>query len=162
LGNLPELAVNYPITQLPNTTMSLLQNIRIALNGLKANKLRAALTMLGIMIGVAAVITLLSIGDGVNRFVADQFIGLGTNLVFIVPGDDPNLLESTLTAGDIELLSDPSVVPDAVGVAPVYFRSLDLQYQGTAYRSTMRATTPAYAAVRGYEMSNGRLIVDNV
>jgi putative ABC transport system permease protein len=47
-----------------------------------ANKLRATLTMLGIMIGVAAVITLLSIGDGVTRYVADQFIGLGTNLVF--------------------------------------------------------------------------------
>jgi putative ABC transport system permease protein len=141
--------------------MSLLQNIRIALNGLEANKLRAALTMLGIMIGVAAVITLLSIGDGVNRFVADQFIGLGTNLVFIAPGDELSLSESTLTVRDVEVLSDPAVVPDAVGIAPVYFRTLDLQYQGTSYRSIMRATTPAYAPVRGYEMTRGRFIDDN-
>ena len=56
--------------------------------------------MLGIMIGVAAVITLLSIGDGVNRYVADQFVGLGTNLVFIVPNDDPNRTESSLTLDD--------------------------------------------------------------
>jgi putative ABC transport system permease protein len=117
--------------------------------------------MLGIMIGVAAVITLLSIGDGVNRFVADQFIGLGTNLVFIVPGDDPNQLESTLTVKDVADLSDAAVVPDAVGVAPVYFRNLDLQYQGTAYQSLMRATTPDYAAVRGYALTGGRFIDDN-
>jgi putative ABC transport system permease protein len=141
--------------------MSLLQNIRIALNGLEANKLRAALTMLGIMIGVAAVITLLSIGDGVNRFVADQFIGLGTNLVFIAPGDELNLSESSLTARDVETLSDSAVVPDAVGVAPVYFRILNLQYQGREYCSTMRATTPAYEAVRGYEMTGGRFIDEN-
>jgi len=143
--------------------MSLLQNIRIALNGLEANKLRAALTMLGIMIGVAAVITLLSIGDGVNRFVADQFIGLGTNLVFIVPGDNPDQLqgESSLTVRDVEILSDAAVVPDAVGVAPVYFRTLNLQYQGTEYISIMRATTPDYAAIRGYELTRGRFIDDN-
>jgi len=141
--------------------MSLLQNIRIAFNGLEANKLRAALTMLGIMIGVAAVITLLSIGDGVNRFVADQFIGLGTNLVFIASGDDPNQTESTLTVSDYETLVNPAVVPDAVGVAPVYFRNLTLQYQGTTYRSLMRATTPDYAAVRGYELTDGRFIDEN-
>lgn len=141
--------------------MAVIQNTRIALNGLEANKLRAALTMLGIMIGVAAVITLLAIGDGVNRFVADQFIGLGTNLVFIVPGDDPNQLESTLTVRDVEVLSDAAVVPDAVGIAPVYFRNLNLQYQGTSYQSLMRATTPDYSAVRGYEMTQGRFIDEN-
>ena len=53
----------------------LTENVRIAFRGLAANKLRAALTMLGILIGVAAVITLLSIGDGVTRYVADQFSG---------------------------------------------------------------------------------------
>ncbi|MCA9929846.1 MAG: ABC transporter permease, partial [Anaerolineales bacterium] len=68
--------------------MPLVENLRIALNSLKSNKLRAALTMLGIMIGVAAVITLLSIGDGVTRFVAEQFSGLGTNLVFIIPAQE--------------------------------------------------------------------------
>ena len=54
--------------------MNISENIRIALRALRANKLRAALTMLGIMIGVAAVITLLAIADGVTRYVADQFL----------------------------------------------------------------------------------------
>ncbi|HLF01775.1 MAG TPA: ABC transporter permease, partial [Anaerolineales bacterium] len=62
------------------------ENVRLALTALAANKLRSALTMLGITIGVAAVITLLSVGDGVSRYVTDQFEGLGTNLVFVFPG----------------------------------------------------------------------------
>jgi putative ABC transport system permease protein len=72
-----------------NSCMNVQENTRLALLAIAANKLRAALTMLGILIGVAAVITLLAIGDGVTRFVADQFIGLGTNLVFVLPTDDP-------------------------------------------------------------------------
>jgi putative ABC transport system permease protein len=64
----------------------LLENLRIALRSLGTNKLRASLTMLGITIGVAAVITLLSVGQGVSRYVAGQFEGLGTNLVFVFPG----------------------------------------------------------------------------
>ena len=68
-------------------------NIRIALDGLATNKLRATLTILGIVIGVSAVITLMSLGNGVNRYIADQFVGLGTNLVFVAPASDPNRAE---------------------------------------------------------------------
>ena len=140
--------------------MKLIENIRIALKALQANKLRAALTMLGIMIGVAAVITLRSIGDGVNRYVADQFIGLGTNLVFIVPTDDPERLESSLTLNDVEVLSDSTLVPGVVGVAPVKFLRADVQYGGASYGTSLRASTPDYGPVRGYEVSRGRFIND--
>ena len=107
--------------------MNVTENIRIALRALNANKLRAALTMLGIMIGVAAVITLLAIGDGVTRFVADQFVGLGTKLVFVLPdvqGDDggfgpPGSGGSSLTIRDAEQLADPTLLPNVVAVAPV-------------------------------------------
>lgn len=64
---------------------SLLENIRVALIGLRSNKLRAALTMLGITIGVSAVIVLVSLGQAVDTFVRNQFLGLGTNLVLISP-----------------------------------------------------------------------------
>ena len=141
--------------------MNLSENIRIALRGLQANKLRAGLTMLGIMIGVAAVITLLSIGDGVTRFVADQFIGLGTNLVFILPGDDPTQGGATLTIDDAEALADPAVLPDAAGLAPVLFRGADLQYEGEFYATTVRATTPDYGPLRGYNVARGRFIDEN-
>ncbi|PJF23831.1 MAG: hypothetical protein CUN53_20895, partial [Phototrophicales bacterium] len=66
----------------------LLENIRIALIGLRTNKLRSALTMLGITIGVSAVISLVSIGQAVDAFVRDQFLGLGTNLMLVVPAQN--------------------------------------------------------------------------
>ncbi|MCI0398730.1 MAG: ABC transporter permease [Chloroflexi bacterium] len=141
--------------------MNLRENVRIAWHSLAANKLRAALTMLGIMIGVAAVITLLSIGDGVNRYVADQFIGLGTNLVFVFPNDDPSQTESSLTINDAEALADVTLVPGAVAVAPVYFRGADLQYGGRLYRTTLRASTPELGPLRGYEAARGRFLNDS-
>ena len=143
--------------------MKFIENIRIALRGLSANKLRAALTMLGIMIGVAAVITLLALGDGVTRFVADQFSGLGTNLVFIIPeqgepgppGSD-TLTESSMTLRDAELLADVNLVPQAEAVAPVLFRNLDLQFGGNAHSVLARASTPTYAAMNNLEIDRGR------
>ncbi|WP_420645494.1 ABC transporter permease [Candidatus Leptofilum sp.] len=142
--------------------MNLTENIRIAFFSLGANKLRAALTMLGIMIGVAAVITLLSIGDGVTRFIAEQFSGLGSNLVFIIPvqeepgrpGADP-LTESTLTLRDVELLSDTAVVPGAAVVAPTVLRDVELQYQGEVHNVTLRASTPNYNEALALEVARG-------
>jgi putative ABC transport system permease protein len=134
------------------------ENVRLALNGLRANKLRAALTMLGVMIGVAAVITLMSIGDGVNRYIADQFLGLGTNLVFVLPGDDPNRTESSLTLRDAETLADTAVVPGVINAAPVVIRGANLQAGGLTYRSTLQATTPDYANVQGLTTQSGRLM----
>ena len=66
--------------------MNLSENIRLALRALSANKLRAVLTMLGIIIGVAAVITLLSVGQGVEAFIVAEFEDLGNNLLFVFPG----------------------------------------------------------------------------
>jgi len=132
------------------------QNFLIALRGLQANKLRASLTMLGIMIGVAAVIILLSIGDGVTRFVAEQFMGLGTNLVFVLPQDDPNRSESSLTVRDAEMLGDAAILPRASAVAPVVMNSDELQYEGTVYGTMVTATGPEYGPMRGYEIERGR------
>ena len=138
------------------------ENLRIALASLGANKLRAALTMLGIMIGVAAVITLLSIGDGVTRFVAEQFSGLGSNLVFIIPvQEEPGrpgsdlLTESTLTLRDVELLTDPALVPGAEAVAPSLLREGELRYQGEVRLVALRASTPDYLVAWGLEVARG-------
>ncbi len=142
--------------------MMIVENFRIALASLGANKLRASLTMLGIMIGVAAVITLLSIGDGVTRFIAEQFSGLGSNLVFIIPvqeepgrpGSDP-LAESTLTLRDGELLADTAVVPGARFVSPALLRNADLQYKGETYSLLLRASTPNYAQTLNWPVARG-------
>ena len=143
------------------------ENLRIALASLGANKLRAALTMLGIMIGVAAVITLLSIGDGVTRFIAEQFSGLGSNLVFIIPvqeepgrpGSDP-LVESSLTLKDVELLADPALVPGAEAVAPSLLREGELRYGGEVRQVSLRASTPDYQAAWGLEVALGEFFTE--
>ena len=140
----------------------ILENLRIGLTSLLANKLRAALTMLGIMIGVAAVITLLSIGDGVTRFIAEQFSGLGSNLVFIIPqqeapgppGSDP-LSESSLTLRDGELLSDSARVPGAAFVSPAVLRGADLQYGGQVHNLLLRASTPDYSRTLNWPVGRG-------
>ena len=67
--------------------MRITEAIRLALRALAANKLRSALTMLGIIIGVGAVITLLSVGQGVQALVTQQLQSVGTNLLFVVPGN---------------------------------------------------------------------------
>ena len=140
--------------------MNVSENIRIAIRGLSANKLRSALTMLGIMIGVAAVITLMAIGDGVNRFVADQFIGLGTNLVFVVPNEDPMRVQPSLTMADADALSDIVRVPAVVASAPVYNRNVEVTYGGNADTVPIQASTPDYAEIRGYELNRGRFFND--
>ena len=140
--------------------MKVTENIRIATRGLSANKLRAALTMLGIMIGVAAVITLMAVGDGVNRFVADQFIGLGTNLIFVVPNEDPFRAEVTLSMTDAQALADIARVPGVVAAAPLYRRSAEVIYGGNADTVPIRASTPDYGEIRGYEVERGRFFSD--
>ena len=66
--------------------MTIIESIRIALRSLAANKLRAALTMLGIIIGVAAVIALMGIGRGAQQAINSQINSMGTNLIFVSPG----------------------------------------------------------------------------
>jgi putative ABC transport system permease protein len=66
--------------------MNVKESVRVALRGLRANKMRSALTMLGVVIGVGAVILLVSIGTGVKNEVTGQIVGLGSNLLFVFPG----------------------------------------------------------------------------
>ncbi len=107
--------------------MSILESVRLALRALAANKLRAALTMLGIIIGVGAVITLMSVGDGVQAYITGQFQDMGTNMPIVFPGEVQNPMSSgaammgvgaSLTVGDAEALADPLRVPDVVKIAP--------------------------------------------
>lgn len=144
----------------------LFENLRLALRSLSANKLRAALTMLGITIGVAAVIALLSVGQGVSRYIAAQFEGLGTNLVFVFPGQfrpgsgPPGRSggQAVLTLEDALALSDPLRVSEAAAVVSVFGRSAAVTFADSATTTTLRATTPDYADVRNYHILSGRFL----
>src|SRR5512138_1904007 len=69
--------------------MNLIESMRVALHSLGANKLRSTLTMLGIIIGVGAVIALLSVGQGAGAAITEQVQGIGSNLIIVFPGTPP-------------------------------------------------------------------------
>src|SRR5205085_671923 len=105
--------------------MRIWESLRVAISGLMANRLRSVLTMLGIVIGVAAVLALTSFGQGFQRYVTSQFQRLGANMVIIFPsqpnGANANVIKpKPLTVADAEAIADPANVPGVVGVAPVY------------------------------------------
>ena len=137
--------------------MNLTENLRLALSSLVANKLRAFLTMLGIIIGVAAVITLVSVGEGVQEVVVAEFEGLGNNLLFVTPGrPDANQFGgfssgADLTNRDYLALGDPFNVPDLARVAPIYSRPAIITQGSQETRTTVTGTTPDYTAIRDFQ-----------
>ncbi len=149
--------------------MNLVESVREAAGSLSANKLRASLTMLGIVIGVAAVIALLSVGQGVQRLVAEEIQSLGSNLLFVLPGalDGGGSGRSTfgsfagassptpLTVGDAESLEDAGSAPSVARVAPVLNRFAQVTRGDEGGNVQVVAATPSYSAVRNAQVSLG-------
>ncbi|MER2598863.1 MAG: ABC transporter permease [Caldilineales bacterium] len=149
--------------------MTLLESLRVAMRGLTANKLRAALTMLGIIIGVGAVITLLSVGRGVENLIRDQLQGAGTNLLFVLPlnindsGSGPpgmRNFQPSLTRGDLDAISDPFNVPDLVRTAPEVDTSATVSQRGNTITLQVAGVTPEYEPVRNSHVAEGSFISD--
>jgi putative ABC transport system permease protein len=150
--------------------VGIVEQIRLAFRALAVNKLRSALTMLGIIIGVGAVITLLSVGQGVQNLVSEQLQSIGTNLLFVVSGslsDNSNgpartrgSQGLTLTQADAEAIADPLNVPDAAAVAPEVLGNSDVSYGKTQLRVQVSGVTPDYQFVRNRPISIGNFIDD--
>ena len=131
-----------------------------ALRALRRNKLRSVLTMLGIIIGVAAVISMVSVGQGANLAVQRQIESLGTNLLMIVPGSSTASGVrsgwggvSTLTLQDAD-----AVKRECASIANVtYFRRQGVQvvYGNKNWYTTAQGTTPEFTAVRNWNLSEG-------
>ncbi len=147
--------------------MSIVESARIALGALTANKLRAVLTMLGIIIGVGAVIALLSVGHGFQEYISQQFEGLGSNLLFVIPGQleqgGPHDGRSQqriqpLTMGDAEAVADPYQVSDVVAVAPEFSRSGTLVRGKQERYTSISGVTPDYQNVRNFDLTVGEFV----
>jgi putative ABC transport system permease protein len=144
--------------------MGLLEQLRVALRALSVNKLRSSLTMLGIIIGVGAVITLLSVGQGVQKLVTGQLQSIGTNLLFVVPGNlndsqtQPRNSGNRMTLTDVNAINDPLNVPDVVAVAPELMSSAEVGYGKKTVRVNASGVTPAYETVRNFPVTDGRFI----
>jgi len=133
---------------------------------IKRNKLRAALTMLGIFIGVAAVITMVAVGDGARSSVEAQINSLGTNLLIVVPGaTTANGVRaglgsnSTLTVADAQALARGG---GPVGLVTYMVRQVAQVVSGSHNWSTnIQGTTPSYFAIRDWPPSIGRIFTDS-
>jgi putative ABC transport system permease protein len=147
--------------------MNIVESVRLAFRALAANKLRSALTMLGIIIGVGAVITLMSAGEGVSVYIEEQFQGIGSNLLFVIPGSEEEATSgppgsqvgtAELTNEDVEALRDPVRAPDVMAVSPQLFRSTVV---ATGKRDTVPqvlGVSPEYSEVRNWRPEIGVFI----
>jgi len=134
----------------------IVENVRVAMMGLRANKLRSALTMLGITIGVSAVIVLVSLGQAVEVFVRDQFLGLGTNLVIVFPAENNRGETVRLTLNEASALADLARVPDAAGVMPQLNFNRPVNANGREAVGRIRGVTEIFPTIRSREMLAGR------
>lgn len=139
--------------------MSFFQVIFEALESLTVNKLRSFLTVLGIVIGVAAVIAMLAIGRGAQVSIDSQINSLGTNLVYVFAGGDENVRNPRpLTIGDAEALADPAQAPSILYAAPVIQGSDTVSTRGQGIRTTIVAVGPEYAIVSNLTTTEGQFI----
>src|SRR3989338_5778155 len=124
--------------------MILKHTVRTALIGLKTNKSRSALTILGIVIGVTAIIVIVSLGEGAQSLILGQIQGLGSRVIGVVPGRIPKsptdivaTLSASLTTRDLAALERKENVPHAEYIIPVVFGSETISYEGRTYRPTI-------------------------
>ena len=139
----------------------LIEAFRVAFRGLLANKLRALLTMLGIIIGVGAVITLLSLGQAVQGLITGELQGLGSNQIFLfgvsVPSKNGSrAIPGELTNEDVAAIADPLLVPAAAGISPEYQGRATVVAGRQNTRTNIAGVQPQYLAVRSATLADGR------
>jgi putative ABC transport system permease protein len=142
--------------------MNMWQSMRVSFRSLGANKLRAGLTMLGIIIGVAAVIALLAVGEGAGAAITQQVQGIGSNVLFLIPGSMTQMGvrsgTAPLTRNDAEALKSSTCCPDIVAVAPVYQGGAQVVAGGNNTNTSISGTTPEFESVRNFHPRTGRFI----
>src|SRR5512142_913471 len=131
--------------------MTVVQIFIEALESLNSNKLRSGLTVLGIVIGVAAVIAMLAVGNGAQASITGSINQVGTNLLFVFRGarNDPNIHNPRpLTMSDSNALLDQYAAPHVQAVAPVKQGSGTVEFGGQSKTTTIAGVTPSYEEVR--------------
>jgi putative ABC transport system permease protein len=145
--------------------MYLIQNIKTALRGIAANKMRSGLTMLGIMIGVGAVITMISIGSGASSSVTSRIQSLGSNLLMVRPGSAGMGQEgarqaagtaTTLTHDDSQAIKKE--IPTVKEVSPEFSSSAQVVYTDHNINTSISGVTPEYEQVHNFHAAFGEFI----
>ena len=146
--------------------MTPLTTFLTALDALNSNKLRSGLTLLGIIIGVTAVISLTAIGNGAQESITARIQSLGTNLLFVQPGASFSQFgfagaagsAASLTLEDSEALMDPVLASHVVDVAPEITTRTQVVFERENTNTQVVGVTPSYLDVRVYELEDGRAI----
>jgi putative ABC transport system permease protein len=143
--------------------MLLGETIQVAFGSIRANKLRAALTMLGVIIGVAAVITVVAMGSGAQKSVQDKINALGANLVTVNPGQGFSMGAATqdraaMYVSDADALKAQATTLTAV--VPELSRNQQVIYVNSNINTSIVGTTANYASAHNYTITNGRNFTD--
>ncbi len=145
--------------------MNFSENFRIALRALAANKLRSALTMLGIIIGVGAVVALMAIGNGATASITEQVQGIGSNLISVFPGQFQRGPGNTAAGSAFLYYADYEALAknlnNVAGIAPSFQSNATVTYGKKVVNVSVTATTPDYGPVRAYEAEYGRFLTEN-
>jgi len=139
--------------------MIIWQSILEALESLTSNKMRSGLTIIGIVIGVAAVISIVSIGRGAENTITGSIQGIGSNLLFVFRGGAEEVRNpKPLTLSDAAAISDPFQAPSIAGVAPILNGSAEVSAGGENTMTTIDGVTPEYSPIRNLVVSEGEFI----
>jgi len=145
--------------------INLIWTLKIAVKALQANKMRSALTMLGIIIGVGAVIAMLAVGTGASQRISAQIQSIGSNLLIIMPGSTTSGgvrmgagTQPTLTLADAEAIKREC--PTVAYVGPSLSGVAQVVYGHTNWSTGIQGTTPDMLAVRNWPVSSGRAFTE--
>ncbi|MEO1210602.1 MAG: ABC transporter permease [Cyanobacteria bacterium J06638_20] len=142
--------------------MNFLESLSMAAKTLTANKLRSGLTMLGIVIGNASVITMVGIGEGAQRYVNDQLQALGPNVLFIAAGNRETRelggLEVPRTLVLADAIAIQNQVPSVAAVAPEFSSRNLITYRNRSANSSVVGSNDQFLKVRSFEMAQGRFL----
>lgn len=142
---------------------NLLQALRIALRALRINKMRSFLTMLGIIIGIAAVIAMMAVGSGASYVISQQIASIGSNILLVIPGSTTSSGLRTGSGGVQTLTSDDAKAmqlecPSVEMAAPVIRSSGQVVYGNQNWSTLLMGTTPELFAIREWPAASGRSI----
>ena len=139
----------------------ILASVKIALRALRVNRMRSALTMLGIIIGVAAVIAMVAVGSGATERIQEQIQSIGSNLIIVLPGSISSNgvrlgsgATASLTEDDAKAIA--AECPSVAVVAPTVRGGAQVVYGSSNWATSIQGVTPEYMTIRDYSMMYGQ------
>ncbi|HZX00820.1 MAG TPA: ABC transporter permease [Candidatus Paceibacterota bacterium] len=148
--------------------MSIRHVLKTSLSGLRANKSRSFLTILGIVIGITAIILVMAIGEGAQNLILGELQGMGSKTIVVVPGKQPSgpsdiaqIFSDSLKQKDLDLLQRKENVPTLGQMMPVVFGGDTVSYEAETYRPTIFGATPLVSTIFNIYTEQGRFFSDD-